>query len=88
MVDLLLRLFVKDYRDVKNEKVREKYGLFASFFGLISNFLLFALKIVIGILLRLYSIVSDSINNLSDFGNKTGSVACCCLCTDRWQGND
>ena len=32
MVDLLLRLFVKDYRDVKNEKVREKYGLFASLF--------------------------------------------------------
>ena len=74
MVDLLLRLFVKDYRDVKNEKVREKYGLFASFFGLISNFLLFALKIVIGILLRLYSIVSDSINNLSDFGNNLLSL--------------
>ena len=52
MVDLLLRLFVKDYQDVKNERVREKYGLFASFFGLISNFLLFALKIVIGILLK------------------------------------
>ena len=74
MVNLLLKIFVKDYQNTKSVKVREKVGLLASFFGLITNFLLFLSKIIVGILLGLYSIVSDSINNLSDFGNNVLSI--------------
>ena len=74
MINILLKLFVKNYKNTKDQVVRKKYGLLASYFGLITNFLLFASKIVIGILLRLYSIVSDSINNLSDFGNNVLSI--------------
>lgn len=74
MINILLKVFVKDYKNTKDQVVRKKYGLLASYFGLITNFLLFASKIVIGILLRLYSIVSDSINNLSDFGNNVLSI--------------
>lgn len=74
MTELLLKLFIKDYQNVDSVKVREKYGMLASLFGLISNLILFVGKIVIGILLGLYSIVSDSINNLSDFGNNMLSI--------------
>lgn len=74
MVHLLLRLFVKNHENVKDPKVREKYGLLGSFFGLITNFLLFLGKIVIGILMGLYSIIADSVNNLSDFGNNALSI--------------
>lgn len=74
MGKLLLKLFVKDYKNVKDPLVQKKYGLVASFFGLITNFLLFLSKIVIGIILGLFSLVSDSINNLSDFGNNVLSV--------------
>ncbi len=69
MIQILLKLFIKDYQNVEDQNVRKKYGLFASFYGLITNFLLFCVKIVLGILLGLFSIVTDSVNNLSDFGN-------------------
>lgn len=69
MTELLLKLFVKDYKNVESTEVRKQYGLLGSFFGLITNFIVFAAKIVIGAMLGLYSIIADSVNNLSDFGN-------------------
>lgn len=74
MGNLLLKLFVKDYKKVNDHLVQKKYGFVASLFGLVTNFLLFVSKIVIGIILGLFSLVSDSINNLSDFGNNLLSV--------------
>ncbi len=74
MTDLLLKLFVKDYKNVKNPKVRERYGLLGSFFGLVTNLILFIGKIIVGIMLHLFSIISDSVNNLSDFANNALSI--------------
>ncbi len=74
MTELLLKLFVKDYKDVKNPKVRERYGLLGSIFGLVTNLILFLGKIIIGIMLHLFSIISDSVNNLSDFANNGLSI--------------
>ena len=74
MGTLLLKIFVKNYKDTKDPNVQKKYGLVASFFGLVTNFLLFGTKIVIGFLLGLFSLISDSVNNLSDFGNNALSV--------------
>ena len=74
MGKLLLKLFVKDYKNAKDPLVQKKYGFVASFFGLITNFLLFISKIIIGIILGLYSLISDSVNNLSDFGNNVLSI--------------
>lgn len=74
MGKILLKLFVKNYKETNNPKVRKKYGLVASFFGLISNLILFLGKIVLGIILKMYSLISDSINNLSDFGNNALSI--------------
>jgi divalent metal cation (Fe/Co/Zn/Cd) transporter len=74
MTNLLLKLFVKDYQSTEKEEVRKRYGLLGSYYGLITNFLLFLAKIVIGVLMRMYSIVADSVNNLSDFGNNFLSI--------------
>jgi len=69
MTELLLKIFVKNYKDISNSKVRTKYGTLGSIFGLISNFVVFLAKIIIGIFSGSISIIADAVNNLSDFGN-------------------
>ncbi len=69
MINLLRRIFVKDYINVGDAKVRTAHGQLASFFGVITNILLFAAKLVFGLLASSISIIADSINNLSDTGN-------------------
>ncbi|MFA5283611.1 MAG: cation diffusion facilitator family transporter [Bacilli bacterium] len=69
MINLLRRIFIKDYRNVTEAKVRTAHGKLASLFGVITNVVLFAAKLVFGILASSISIIADSINNLSDTGN-------------------
>lgn len=69
MVNLLLKLFVKDYSNTSNQKVRAEYGLLGSFFGLVTNLILFVSKLVIGLITFNLSIIADALNNLSDFGS-------------------
>ena len=66
MITLLRKIFIKDYKNLNSSKVREKHGLLASIGGIIINLLLFAIKILIGILSFSLSIISDAINNLTD----------------------
>ncbi|MCQ2449228.1 MAG: cation diffusion facilitator family transporter [Clostridia bacterium] len=69
MANLLLRLFVPNYENVKDPAVREKYGQLGGVFGIICNLILCTLKIVIGTLTASISIVADGLNNLSDMGS-------------------
>ena len=62
----LIRLFVKDYENVKNPKVRDRYGMFAGIVGIICNLFLTGFKIATGLITGTMSIVGDSVNNLSD----------------------
>lgn len=57
-----------------NDEERKRVGYRASWFGLVTNLVLFVLKISLGLILRLFSIVTDSLNNLSDFGNNLLSL--------------
>ena len=66
MANVLLRLFVKDYKNLKNPCVRSAVGTLAGIVGIVCNVLLFVLKLVIGILSGAVSIVADALNNLSD----------------------
>ena len=50
MINLLRRIFVKDYINVGDAKVRTAHGQLASFFGVVTNLVLFAVKLVFGIL--------------------------------------
>ena len=66
MTKLLLKLFVKDYKNTEDPKVRGAYGKLAGIVGIICNFLLFGGKLAVGILSGAVSVTADAINNLTD----------------------
>ncbi len=66
MINFLRKLFIKNYQDVNNEKVRTAHGVLAACGGIFINLLLFSLKLLIGIITVSMSIISDAINNLTD----------------------
>nr|MDE6661119.1 cation diffusion facilitator family transporter [Anaeroplasmataceae bacterium] len=69
MINLFRKLFIKNYKNTGEEKVREAHGKLASVFGIVSNLILFGIKLFAGILSASISIIADSINNLSDMGS-------------------
>lgn len=69
MTNLLLKLFVKNYDDVKNAQVRQAYGVFSGIVGIICNLILFGLKFFAGWITGSVSISADAFNNLSDAGS-------------------
>lgn len=69
MTDFLLRIFVKDHKNLSNPKVREKIGNFGGFVGIFCNLVLFALKFTVGTLTASISVTADAFNNLSDMGS-------------------
>ena len=68
MTNLLINLFIKD-KNVKDTKVRTKYGTLSSITGIIVNFILSIVKVVIGIISNSMSIISDGLNNITDAGS-------------------
>ncbi|MDY2889684.1 MAG: cation diffusion facilitator family transporter [Candidatus Caccosoma sp.] len=74
MIKFLVKKFIKNYDDVENELVREKYGVLGGVLGIICNLLLFIIKLVIGLLVNAIAIVSDAFNNLSDSFSSIVSV--------------
>ena len=68
MTDWLIRRFVPDWQDTKNQKVREKYGVLGSVTGVGLNILLSFVKILLGFLCGSVSVTADGVNNLSDAG--------------------
>ncbi len=75
MTKLLIRLFIKNSDDVKSEKVRGAYGKLASVVGIVSNFFLFAIKMLAGLLFHSISISADAVNNLSDASSSVITLA-------------
>lgn len=69
MINLLRKIFIKDYKDITNPEVRKRHGYLASTIGIISNLILFAIKLLIGIFSFSISIISDAINNLTDMAS-------------------
>ncbi|MCQ2776447.1 MAG: cation diffusion facilitator family transporter [Bacilli bacterium] len=69
MTNLLRKLFIKDFNNISNPKIRQKHGLLASFVGAISNLLLCVFKIVIGLIVQSMTIITDAVNNLTDMGS-------------------
>lgn len=67
MTKFIRKIFIKDYQNVEDSKVREKHGILASIFGIIANLLLFSFKIAVGILSFSMAIIADALNNLTDF---------------------
>ncbi|MBE6687737.1 MAG: cation transporter [Ruminococcaceae bacterium] len=66
MPDFLLRAFVKKHENVDDPAVRARYGVVAGVMGIMTNIILFILKITVGILSKSVAITADAVNNLSD----------------------
>ncbi len=69
MTNLLIKLFVKDNENPKDENVRPKYAMLSSITGIVVNLLLSIFKLVIGIVTNSMSIISDALNNVTDTGS-------------------
>lgn len=69
MILLLSRIFIKDYKNTEDAKVRTSYGIICAIFGIILNVLLFAFKILLSFFASSVSILADALNNLSDAGS-------------------
>ena len=69
VINLIIRTFVKDYKNVDDSKVRERYGMLAGVLGIICNAVLFVLKYIVGTFSGSISVTADSFNNLSDAGS-------------------
>ena len=66
MFTLLTKIFIKNYQNYKDSKVRNDYGTLASVFGIVSNFIICAMKFIVGLLFSIISITADAVNNLAD----------------------
>ena len=75
MTNFLCRVFIKDYENTEDPKVRENYGKFAGITGIVSNTVLCIGKIIAGILSGSISIIADSINNLTDAASSLITLA-------------
>ena len=76
MTAFLIRKFVPDHEKTTDTKVRTAYGKLSSVVSIVSNLLLFALKILAGILSASVAITADAFNNLSDAGAQIVSLVC------------
>lgn len=66
MTGLLLKLFVRNSDHVEDPSVRSAYGKLAGLVGIICNVLLFAGKLLAGLISGSVSVMADAVNNLSD----------------------
>lgn len=71
MRKLLAKLFIEDYKNYQDQKVRSAYGVLSGICGIVSNVLLCIIKVIAGVLSSSIAIMADGINNLTDAG---GSV--------------
>jgi cation diffusion facilitator family transporter len=75
LTSVLIRLFVNNYENTSNSRVRENYGRFASIVGILSNIFLFTIKVTVGTIFNSISIIADAVNNLSDSGSSVVTLA-------------
>lgn len=66
MGKLFIKMFIRDFENTRDPRVRESYGNFAGVVGIISNLILCIMKILIGVFSRSIAIIADGINNLAD----------------------
>lgn len=69
MTDLILRIFVRDHKNTEDPAVRDKCGRVAGAVGIVTNFLLFLIKIIVGTAFHSVSVTADAVNNLTDSGS-------------------
>lgn len=74
MTNLLIRLFVRNYQNTTDVKVRTSYGTLSGAVGIVVNILLSVAKLIIGSITGSIAITGDALNNLSDAGSSAISL--------------
>lgn len=74
MTDILIKIFIKDYRNIKSPQVRAKYGTLSGCVGIAVNIILTVVKFIIGSITGSIAITGDALNNLSDAGSSAISL--------------
>ena len=69
MTNFLIKNFIKDNQNVSDPTVRGRYATLSGITGIIVNFLLFLVKLIVGILSSSVAIIADAFNNVSDAGS-------------------
>lgn len=74
MVNLIRKLFMKDYQNTSDPLVRKKHGVVAAVYGIISNLILVCIKVTAALVIAFNSnwvlfpiaLIADAVNNASD----------------------
>ena len=61
-------IFIPEYGDIKDPNVRAKYGYLEAAVSIIGNFLLFVLKLILGMFINSIALIADAFHTLSDVG--------------------
>ena len=69
MTNFLIKTFIKNNQNVSDPTVRGRYATLSGITGIIVNFLLFLVKLIVGILSSSVAIIADAFNNVSDAGS-------------------
>ena len=68
MENLKKGLFIPDYGDAKDPKIRAKYGYLEGIVSIVGNSLLFVLKLILGLFINSIALIADAFHTLSDSG--------------------
>lgn len=74
MTDLIVKAFIKDYKNTTDSKVRMKYGILSGCVGIALNVVLCLMKFFVGSITGSIAITADAVNNLSDAGSSAVTV--------------
>lgn len=69
MVTLLSKIFIKNRKDTSAPSVRAALGILCGALGIVLNIILFAVKLLAGLISGAISISADALNNLTDAGS-------------------
>ncbi|MDD2212629.1 MAG: cation diffusion facilitator family transporter [Desulfitobacteriaceae bacterium] len=69
MIKIIIRKWIKNFKNIKDKKVRESYIILSGILGVLCNLLLFITKFSIGSFINSISVISDAFNNINDLGS-------------------
>lgn len=70
----LVKRFIKSHENIDDENIRNKYGYLAGIVGIVCNFILFAVKLSVGLLTSSIAVLADAFNNLSDMASSIVTI--------------
>ncbi len=69
MFNYIVKKTIKNYKNVEDVNVREKYGTLCSVISIICNMFMVCFKLIFGYLTHSVALQADGLNNLSDMGS-------------------